>query len=75
MKKYITVFFLTSCFLSGLAQSIPQKFEEIDTSKFSKKYYHLKSLFESLPNKKKVSMIQTDRPQLLLDYLQSVDQH
>jgi len=25
--------------------------------------------------KKKVSMIQTDRPQLLLDYLQSVDQH
>jgi len=26
--------------------------QEIDTRKFSKKYYHLKSLFESLPNNK-----------------------
>ena len=40
------------CIPTVFAQNVVQKYE-IDTSRFSKKYYHLKSHFESLPNKKK----------------------
>lgn len=52
MKKCLIIFVVMICIPTVFAQNVVQKYE-IDTTRFSKKYYHLKSLFESLPNKKK----------------------
>lgn len=46
MKKKILTLLVMLC-ISGITA------QEIDTTGFSKKYYHMKSVFESLPNSKK----------------------
>ncbi len=45
MKKIVNCLWLLLCFLSAQAQ-------EIDTTHFSKKYHHRKSVYEQMPNKK-----------------------
>ena len=53
MKKHIIVSLAIFYFLSGFAQQNNHDTNGVDTTGFSKKYYHHKNQFELLPNRKK----------------------